>query len=239
MSTFNLAGGGSLMPHVLVADSDEISLQNTAALLERSRYQVTQALDGRSAVKAVTLQSPDLVVLEAQLDDQDGFSICRRIRRVSEVPIIFLSGQARSEDRVRGLKLGADDYVAKPYAPPELLVRVKAVLQRAERARRPPTTVVSCGSWLLDPAEQLCLTQQREEVELTPREVHLLAFLMKRSGRVCTTAQIVRHVWGHAGQQSRSIVATSIWRLRAKLEGNTTEPQHLLTVRNIGYTFVP
>jgi DNA-binding response OmpR family regulator len=227
------------MPHILVVDSDGISLQNTVALLERGRYQVTEASDGRSALKAVANQTPDLVILEALLPDQEGFEVCRRIRRDSEVPIMFLSSRARSEDRIHGLRCGADDYVGKPYTPPELLARVMAVLRRAERARKPPTDPLNIGRWTLDPGSQRCLIDEREEVELTPREVHLLAFLMKRSGRVCTTGQIVRHVWGYAGQQSRSIVATSVWRLRAKLEGNVEQPRHILTVRNVGYTFQP
>jgi DNA-binding response OmpR family regulator len=227
------------MPHILVVDSDGISLQNTVALLERARYQVSEATDGRSALKTVANQTPDLVILEALLPDQEGFEVCRRIRRDSDVPIMFLSNRARSEDRVRGLRFGADDYLSKPYTPAELLARVMAVLRRAERARKPPTEAVNIGNWVLDPATQRCVTKEHTEVDLTPREVHLLAFLMKRSGRVCTTGQIVRHVWGYAGQQSRSIVATSVWRLRAKLEGNVETPRHILTVRNVGYTFVP
>jgi DNA-binding response OmpR family regulator len=227
------------MPHILVVDSDGITLQNTVALLERARYHVTEATDGRSALKAVAHHTPDLVLLEAILPDQEGFDVCRRIRRESDVPIIFLSSRARSEDRVRGLRYGADDYIAKPYTDGELLARVMAVLRRAERVRQPPTNPMNIGGWLLDPVKQRCVTEARQEVELTPREVHLLSFLMKRTGRVCTTTQIVRHVWGYAGQQSRSIVATSVWRLRTKLEGNTVEPRHILTIRNVGYTFVP
>ena len=227
------------MPHILVVDSDGIGLQNTVALLERSRYQVTEATDGRSALKAVAAHTPDLVILEALLPDQDGLEVCRRIRRDSDVPIMFLSSRARSEDRVRGLTFGADDYVAKPYTALELLARIKAVLRRVERMRQPPTEAVNIGEWTLDPVRQRCVVPARQEVDLTPREVHLLAFLMKRSGRVCTTGQIVRHVWGYAGQQSRSIVATSVWRLRSKLEGNALEPRHILTVRNVGYTFQP
>jgi DNA-binding response OmpR family regulator len=227
------------MPHVLVVDSDGISLQHTVSLLEHARYHVSEATDGRGAQRIIAAQTPDLVILEALLPDQDGFEICRRIRRDSEVPILFLSSRARTEDRILGLRFGADDYIPKPYVPAELLARVKAVIRRAEVARRPPTDPLAIGRFTLDPASQRCVIDEQEEVELTPREVHLLAFLMKRSGRVCTTGQIVRHVWGYAGQQSRSIVATSVWRLRAKLEGDAEQPRHILTVRNVGYTFQP
>jgi two-component system response regulator RegX3 len=227
------------MPHVLVADSDGTSLQHTVALLEHARYQVSRASDGKGAMRVFASQTPDLVLMEVLLPDQEGFEICRRIRRTSDVPIVFLSTKARAEDRVLGLKLGADDYLAKPCAPAELLARVGAALRRAERARRPPTTALSQGGWMLDPLKQICEIEDGKTVELTPREVHLLAFLMKRAGRVCTTNQIIRHVWGFAGQQARSIVATSIWRLRAKLEDDPRDPQHLLTVRHVGYKFDP
>jgi DNA-binding response OmpR family regulator len=225
------------MPHVLVADSDGTSLQHTVSLLEHARYQVSRASDGKGAMRVFTKQTPDLVIMEVLLPDQEGFEICRRIRRTSDVPIVFLSTKARAEDRVLGLKLGADDYLAKPCAPAELLARVGAVLRRAERARRPPTTALSQGGWTLDPLKQVCEIESGKAIDLTPREVHLLAFLMKRAGRVCTTNQIIRHVWGFAGQQARSIVATSIWRLRAKLEDDPQEPQRLLTVRHVGYKF--
>ncbi|MEP7190229.1 MAG: response regulator, partial [Roseiflexaceae bacterium] len=135
------------MPHVLVADGDGTSLQNVVSLLEHARYQVSRANDGKSAMKVVTSQTPDLVLMEVLLPDQEGFEICRRIRRTSDVPIMFLSTKARAEDRVMGLKMGADDYLAKPCAPAELLARVNAALRRAERARRPPTATLNQGAW--------------------------------------------------------------------------------------------
>lgn len=227
------------MPHVLVADGDGMNLQHVVGLLEHARYRVSRAGDGRTAMRVIANQTPDLVLLEVLLPDQEGFEICRRIRRTSDVPIVFLSSKARVEDRVLGLKLGADDYLAKPCAPAELLARVGAVLRRAERARRPPTSTIVGGPWALDPVRQVCVINGSTSVSLTPREVHLAAFLMKRSGRVCTTNQVVRHVWGYAGQQARSIVATSIWRLRSKLENDPQNPLHILTVRNIGYKFEP
>lgn len=227
------------MPHVLVADSDGISLQNLSSLLERERYRVSRVSDGRSVLRAVSSQTPDLVLLETVLSDQEGFEICRRIRRTSDVPIMFVSSRSCPEDRVQGLQIGADDFLSKPCAPAELLARVGAVLRRAERARRPPTTVVTRGAWTLDPLTQTVTVESGEEISITPREVHLLAFLMKRGGRVCTTEQIVQHVWGYAGRQARSIVATAVWRLRAKLEGEDHDPRHLITVRNLGYKYEP
>ncbi len=139
-------------------------------------------------------QTPDLILLEALLPDEEGFEICRRIRRTSDVPIMFHSTKSRAEDRVMGLKLGADDYLSKPCPPAELIARVGAVLRRVERTRQVPTSTQVCGGWTLDPVHQHCTIDDRDPVVLTPREAHLLGFLMRRSGRVCTTAQIVRHV---------------------------------------------
>src|SRR5262245_65003190 len=138
------------MPHVLIADGDSASMQRVATLLEHARYQVSRASDGRSAMRVIDRQTPDLVLLEALLPDQEGFEVCRRIRRTSDVPIVFHSSKARAEDRVLGLKLGADDYVAKPCAPAELLARIGAVLRRAERARKPPTSELNRCEWTLD-----------------------------------------------------------------------------------------
>ncbi|KAB8143044.1 response regulator transcription factor [Chloroflexia bacterium SDU3-3] len=226
------------MPHILVADNDSSSLQTNAGLLEQARYHVTRASSSREIMRVVAQQMPDLVLMEAVLPDQEGFEVCRRIRRVSDVPVVFLSSRARAEDKVEGLRLGADDYLAKPCQPAELLARINAVLRRAESSRQPPKTTLAVGEWELDPIRQTCMIDQKRSVELTPREVHLLSFLMKRCGQVCTNNQIVRHVWGFTGQQARSIVATSIWRLRAKLEKDPQEPAHLLTIRNIGYKFM-
>jgi DNA-binding response OmpR family regulator len=227
------------MPHILVVDGDETSIHQTQGVLEQERYHISRAADARSAVRLFSQQTPDLVLLEALLPDSDGFEVCRRIRRTSDVPIIFYSMNAHVEQRVAGLETGADDFVRKHCPSIEFLARVRAVLARAVRARRLPTTEISSGAWTLDPQRQICLIHGAKEVELTPRETHLLGLLLKRSGRVCTTGQIVRHVWSYAGRQARSIVATSVWRLRAKLEDDAQQPRHIVTVRNVGYTFRP
>ncbi|HEU5086471.1 MAG TPA: response regulator transcription factor [Roseiflexaceae bacterium] len=227
------------MPHILIVDGDEASMHHTRGLLEHERYHISQAEDARSAVRLFGQQAPDLVLLEALLPDSDGFDVCRRIRRTSDVPIMFYSTNDHVEQRVAGLETGADDFVSKYCPAPELLARVRAVLARAERARRLPMTEITSGPWTLDPQRQVCMIEGSRKVELTPRETHLLGLLLKRSGRVCTTTQIVRHVWSYAGRQARSIVATSVWRLRAKLEIDAQQPQHILTVRNVGYTFRP
>lgn len=228
------------MPHILVVDSDRTSLLQTAELLEQARYHVSQAEDGRAALRQIgSSQAPDLILLESQLPDHDGYEICRRIRRTSDVPIIFLASRAPIEDRVHGLQTGADDFISKRCPSIEMLARVRAVMMRVERARRPPTEPIALNGWTLDPTRHVCVTARGDAIDLTPRETHLLGLLFKRAGQVCPTGQIVRHVWSFAGRQARSIVATSVWRLRTKLEEDAQQPQHLLTIRNVGYTFKP
>jgi DNA-binding response OmpR family regulator len=228
------------MPHILLVDNDQASLYQTSELLTQARYHVSHAEDGRTALRIMgSAQVPDLIMLDSVLPDQDGIEVCRRIRRTSDVPIMFLSSRAQTDDRVHGLQNGADDYMSKRTAAPELLARVRAVLARTERARRPINTPIALDGWKLDPEHQICTTARGEAIDLTPRETHLLGLLFKRAGQVCPTGQIVNHVWSYAGRQARSIVATSIWRLRTKLEIDAQAPRHLLTVRNIGYTFRP
>ncbi|HMO56477.1 MAG TPA: response regulator transcription factor [Roseiflexaceae bacterium] len=227
------------MPCVLIVEREGAAREQTSMLLERAGYHVIHAADGRAAQRILVRQTPDLMLLDTQLPGPNGFEICRRVRRFSDVPLILLSSLPTTEDLVRGLNLGADDFIGRPFTATELLVRAQALLRRCERARRPPSDEVLCGSWRLDPRRLNCRLGEDAPIELTPRELHLLSFLMRHSGRVCTTGQIAQHVWGFAGNQARSIVATFVWRLRLKLEGDTRMPRHILTVRNVGYTFQP
>ena len=225
------------MLSVLVVDDDERLYELLRSYFEQNGIGSAHAADGRRALQLLDEGPFDAVLLDIMMPGPDGLSVLRKIREKSRVPVIMLTAKGDETDRVVGLELGADDYLTKPCPSAELIARAGAVLRRVERTRQPPTAVLVCGTWMLDPVNQTCVLEDDTKVVLTPREAHLLAFLMRRSGRVCTTAQIVRHVWGFAGQQARSIVATSVWRLRAKLEDMPQDPRHILTVRNVGYKF--
>lgn len=227
------------MSHVLIVDSDSLAAQYARTALEGVRHRVEIVGNGADALRALRRRIPDLLVLDTELPDQNGYDLCRRIRRDSEVGILFLSRQASAEDRVRGLQIGADDYLAKPCAASELVARVGAVLRRTIKPQRIGQDVVSYGSLTLDPVRQVALRERQPAADLTPREIHVLSYLMQRAGRVCPTNQIASHVWGVSDRQSRSIVATSIWRLRSKIEHDPQHPRHILTVRSIGYKFEP
>jgi len=226
------------MPHVLIVDNDSMASTYARTALEGARHRVEVVRDASSAMRYIRRSMPDILVLEADLPDQSGLDLCRRLRRESEVGIIFLSRLASAAERVAGLQIGADDYLGKPCAASELVVRVGAVLRRSGQGR-PPTEALQSGALIVDPVRQVVLRDREPATSLTPREIHVLSYLIQRAGRVCPTPQIASHIWGQSTRQSRSIVATSIWRLRTKLESDPQNPRHILTVRSIGYKYEP
>jgi DNA-binding response OmpR family regulator len=227
------------MAHVIIVDNDSLSAQSVRNALQGARHRVEVLPDGYSAMRMLRRTTPDLIVLEAELPDQSGYDLCRRIRRDSNVGIVFLSRLGGAEHRVKGLQQGADDYLAKPWAPSELLARINAVLRRSGQMQQPTTDVLTTSSLVLDPVRQIAIRHHQPATDLTPRESHVLSYLMQRAGKVCPTQQIATHIWGHSDRQSRNIVATSVWRLRTKLERDPQNPRHIVTIRSVGYKFEP
>jgi DNA-binding response OmpR family regulator len=223
--------------HILVADDDLPSVKLTAYLLEEAGYQVIKAFDGSTILQSVEQHNPDLVLLDVGMPKADGFDICRQIRRTSDVPIIFLTGRSQLQDRVMGLQIGGDDYLIKPFEPSELLARVEAVLRRRNSDMLNPSIRLSQGDITLDPVEHRVLFADNRTVELTPLEFRLLYYLMKNSGRVLNTSQILNKVWGYDYEGESNLVAVYIRRLRTKVESEPEHPKHVITVRNLGYKF--
>jgi DNA-binding response OmpR family regulator len=223
--------------HILVADDDLPSVKLTSYLLEEAGYQVVKAYDGPSILHSVEQYNPDLVLLDVMMPKSSGFDICRQIRRTSDVPIIFLSARSQLQDRVMGLQIGADDYLVKPFEPSELLARVEAVLRRRNSDMLNPSVRLSQGDITLDPVEHKVLFANGRTVELTPLEFRLLYYLMKNSGRVLNTSQILNKVWGYDYEGESNLVAVYIRRLRTKVEEESERPRHVITVRNLGYKF--
>jgi DNA-binding response OmpR family regulator len=223
--------------HILVADDDLPSVKLTAYLLEEAGYQVIKAFDGSTILQTVEQHNPDLVLLDVTMPKSNGFDICRQIRRTSDVPIIFLTGRSQLQDRVMGLQIGGDDYLVKPFEPSELLARVEAVLRRRNSDMLNPSIRLSQGNVTLDPVEHKVLFSDGQSVELTPLEFRLLYYLMKNSGRVLNTSQILSKVWGYDYEGESNLVAVYIRRLRTKVEADPEHPKHVITVRNLGYKF--
>ncbi len=226
---------------VLVVEDDPTVAEVVTRYLAREGYRVETVADGASALDRALAAPPDLMVLDLMLPVLDGLEVCRRLRAVLPVPIIMLTARGDETDRVVGLELGADDYVAKPFSPRELAARVKSVLRRSAGPL--------AGPW---PAEGQRLTAGEIELDLASREVHvaggavvltvrefdLLAFLMIHPRRVFRREELLDHVWGYTFGDT-STVTVHVRRLREKIEMDPSSPAHLQTVWGVGYRFEP
>lgn len=223
---------------VLVVDDDPPSLKMVAFLLSQEGYEVITADNGLDALRLIEEKVPDLAILDVMMPGLDGFQLTQRIRRTMHLPIIILSAKGETSDRVTGLDLGADDYLAKPFEPSELLARVRSVLRRAEAFTfGEPQNAITVDGIHLDPITLTVQVPNRPPIELTPIEFRLLHTLMRNKGRVLTHDQIISSVWGYDYEGYSNQVAVYMRRLRLKIEPDPDNPRYLLTVRGVGYKF--
>ena len=223
---------------VLVVDDDEDVRAMLARFLESEGYQITGAATGAEALTAVIERAPDLVLLDLMLSSEDGFDVLTSIRRYSDIPVIVLTGRDRETDRVLGLKLGADDYVCKPFSPAELEARIGSVLRRGNHTLG--------GSRTLQFGELSIDTSAREVhvggelVETTAKEFDLLTFLASSPRQVFTREQLLSQVWDSSSQwQDDGTVTEHVRRIRRKIEPEPERPRWVRTVRGVGYRFEP
>lgn len=202
---------------------------------ERPEFTVLEAADGEEALRIVSAERPDLVVLDLMLPGRDGFSVLEELRRTDDVPVIVLTAKGLERDRVRGLELGADDYVVKPFSPRELVARVDAVLRRA-RASAPRRGVVERAEVRIDLSARR-VTRGGSEVRLTPTEFNLLAELATHPGEALGHETLLGRVWGSEYRTETHYLKVYVGRLRDKLERDPANPRLILTVRGIGYRF--
>ncbi len=216
---------------------DEENLRSLVKLwLERAGYVCTDVANGRAALRLFYETHPDLVLLDLSLPEMDGWQLCERIREVSQVPIIMVTAMGEEAAKVRGLQMGADDYITKPFGFPELLARVEAVLRRTTRSNSQSHDVYRHGDLVLDPRAHHA-TLAGADLKLTPTEYRLLAFLMQHPGQLLTHRQILEGVWGEAYIGDIDSLRIYIRNIRKKLE---TEPgkQYITTEHSLGYRFV-
>jgi two-component system KDP operon response regulator KdpE len=224
---------------ILAIDDDYLLLQLIQRSLESAGYEVIIALDGQSGLQLFHERQPHLVILDVMMPQIDGWETCRRIREMSTVPVIMLTALGSHQDIVRGLKLGADDYLVKPFHPEELQARVEAVLRRM---RMPPPSSDNSplrfggGTLIIDPSNRQVMVHSKV-VDLTPTEYDLLLFMAKRAGRILSTDIIFDNVWPYDADASPDSVKWYIWRLRNKIESDPRNPRFILTERGIGYRF--
>jgi two-component system, OmpR family, response regulator len=199
--------------HLLIVDDEENLRSMLAAALRHHGFEVSSAATGREALAAVKDRSPELVVLDVMLPDLDGFEVCRRMRAAGDhTPVLFLTARDATEDKVRGLTLGGDDYLQKPFSLEELVARATAVLRRAGQLRE-ERNVLTCGDVEMDD-EAHRVTREGVEVSLSPTEYHLLHYLLVNQGRVVSKAQILDHVWQYDFGGDGGVVETYIGYLR-------------------------
>lgn len=223
-------------PRILVVEDDKTVAEVVSRYLVREGFDVEQTDDGAVALAKLQLNIPDLIVLDVMLPGLDGREVCRRVRAVSDVPIIMLTALGETGDRIAGLEIGADDYLAKPFSPRELVARVNNVLKRARGGHGEPERHVL-------EADGLRLNRKSREVviadavvDLTQREFDLLAFLMEHPQEVITREVLLEHVWGYTFGDT-STVTVHVRRLREKIEPDPSTPTYVRTVWGVGYKF--
>jgi len=223
---------------ILTADDDPQLLRLVSRNLQLDGYDVLTAADGQQALELIEARSPDLVLLDVMMPRLDGFSVCQRVREFSSVPIIILTARGNDQDKIRGLDLGADDYLTKPFSVDELLARVRAVLRRAQLSAVDSTqglrSRVTIGDLTVDYAQHQ-VTMSGREVELTPIEYRLLAYLTQNAGRIVTQDLLLEHVWGAEYVGESHLLQVNINRLRRKLEPDVARPCYIQTKTGVGY----
>jgi two-component system KDP operon response regulator KdpE len=225
--------------NILVVDDEERMARFIRLNLEHDGFQVTEAYRGMKAVQAVRDATIDLIILDVMLPDMDGFEVLKIIREVSSVPVIMLTAKSEEDDRVRGLELGADDYITKPFSPRELVSRVKAVLRRTETASAVThADVVEVDDRLKIDFGRREVWLDGELVKLRPTEYRLLYHLVQNAGWVVTYDQLLSKVWGYEYRDEPHYVRLYINYLRQKLEEDPANPKYILTERGVGYRFV-
>lgn len=223
---------------ILVVDDDLAGSRMVQFLLREQGHTVDLVDNPRGALGMLEIQVPDLLLLDVNLPQLNGFDLFHRVReRGHEMPVIFLTGKDEVEDRVQGLKMGADDYICKPFHSAELIARVEAVLRRYSRARMTDQGQIRAGEIEIDPRE-LCVTlPDHRTAHLTPTEMKVLLQLAQRAGQPVEREEVLAGVWGEHYSGESNIVDVYIRRLRRKLERDPARPQLIQAARGVGYKF--
>lgn len=231
-----------MMPEtILMIDDDTALLRLTELNLTKAGYRFVSVQHGIAGLQMLEQEHPSLVLLDVSMPKLDGWETCRLIRQVSDVPILMLTGRDEEADKARGLDLGADDYLTKPFGFVELEARIRALLRRAEmpsvKERRKPQSHFRSGGLAVNIAAHH-VTMHGKSVALTPTEFRLLEHLLKHAGMVLTHSQLLTAVWGFAYSEATELLKPAISRLRQKVEENPSHPMLIQTVHGVGYRLV-
>ncbi|MCB8982587.1 MAG: response regulator transcription factor [Ardenticatenaceae bacterium] len=217
----------------LIVDDDRVIADLVAFTLRREGFEIILAYDGAAALQRWQADRPDVIMLDVNLPGRDGFAVCQTIRQQQDhTPIIMLTVRGDEDDVVRGLQLGADDYIHKPFSPRQLVARVQAVLRRAGKEMAP--AVHQVGSFRLDTSRREVRLGQAAPITLTPLETRLLDYLLLNAGHILTNDALIAQVWGAEGG-NREMLRQLIRRLRSKIEPDPANPVYIETVAGLGY----
>ena len=223
---------------ILLVEDEESLAESIRYSLEREGYAVSVAADGRAAIERFRADAPDLIVLDLMLPELPGLDVCRMIRQESTVPIVMVTAKDSEADKVAGLELGADDYVTKPFSIRELVSRVRAHLRRARmQAPTPADEMLSGGPIEMDVAKHEVRVGDGL-VAFPPKEFELLEAFLRRRGRLLTREFLIEEIWGHDYVGDTKTLDVHVKRIRQKIEADPHDPDHLITVRGLGYKFV-
>ena len=223
---------------LLIIEDDADLVKALDVYFSREGYSVVTAANGLEGLQELYKEHPDIVVLDIAMPKMDGWEVCRRIREMSDVPVVILTARVQEDERVKGLKLGADDYVVKPFSLKELEARLEAVLRRTHVAQPAKEGIIFANEELSIDAERLTVTRRGKHVDLTPTEWRLLLLLAENEGRVLTHRQILEKIWGAEYADDVDYVKLFVYRLRRKIEADPEHPSYILSERGIGYRFV-
>ncbi|MBT3337615.1 MAG: response regulator transcription factor [Anaerolineae bacterium] len=223
---------------ILVVDDEERMVRFIRLNLEHDGFLVSEAFNGREAIKQLRDVAPDLILLDVMMPDLDGFEVLQMIRETSKVPVLMLTAKGEEDDRVRGLELGADDYITKPFSPREMVSRVKAVLRRTESSSGSMHGLIEVDDRLKIDFDRREIWLEGKIVKLRPTEYRLLYHLVQNAGWVISHDQLLTKVWGYEYRDEPHYVRLYINYLRKKLEADPANPKYILTERGVGYRFV-
>lgn len=223
-----------MAPRVLLVDDDKTLLRFVGEHLEEEGYEVVTADRGPKALRAFFDARPDLVLLDVMMPGMDGWEVCARLRELADTPIIMLTAKTEEPDKLRGFRLGVDDYITKPFSLAELGARARAILARTQSAREKEVSVHQVGNLEVDMGRREARLDG-EVLDLTPTEFRLLSVFAERPGEAISQEELIRAVWGDNRKTSDSALRRYIWFLRQKIEPDAEEPARLLNVRGFGY----
>ncbi len=225
------------MKRILIIEDDVSILSGLKDVLVFKSYEVLTAADGEKGYAAALKEKPDLIILDIMLPKMDGFTLCKKLRAEGNAtPVLMLTARGEEPDKVRGLDIGADDYVTKPFSLPELLARVRALLRRRPEGNPPPDSI-RIGSVTVD-FKKYEAHKSGEVLRLSPKEFGILKYLASRSGEAVSRDELLDEVWGYDLYPTTRTVDNHVAQLRSKVEENPDEPQHLITVHGVGYKLI-